>query len=159
MWLMNCPKQNAEVVALAQQVNKSGVFAIIKKDYFPFVLALIPISLFYFTFGCPIKFFTGISCLGCGMSRAAFSLLQFDICQAVHYHPLIFLMPVTAVVLFIRKRLPKRACSIIFVVIATMFVGVYVYRMLFLNGDVVCFAPEEGFMYKVFKFITGSSGI
>lgn len=156
---MSCPKQNAEVVDLAQQANKGGVFAIIKKDYLPFILALIPIMLFYFTLGCPIKFFTGISCLGCGMSRAAFSLLQFDICQAVHYHPLIFLMPVTAVVLLFRNRLPKRLLTIIFVVVAVMFVGVYVYRMLFLNSDVVCFAPEEGFMYKVIKFITGSSGI
>lgn len=129
------------------------------KRFVPLAFATLPLLVFYFVFGCPIKFFTGVSCLGCGMSRAAISLLSFDVQQAVCYHPLIFLMPVTAVILLLRNRLPKKLLTIIFVVVAVMFVVVYVYRMVFLNSDVVCFAPEEGFMYKVIKFITGSRGI
>lgn len=145
-------KLNVEVAALVRQVNKCGAFAIIKKDYIPFVLALIPVSLFYLTLGCPIKFFTGISCLGCGMSRAAYSLLLLDIGQAIHYHPLIFVMPITAVVLLLRKRLPKKVCSVVFVVVAVMFVVVYLYRMFFLSDDVVCFAPDEGYVYKFLQY-------
>lgn len=126
------------------------------KRFVPLAFAMLPLLVFYFVFGCPIKFFTGISCLGCGMSRAAISLLSFDVQQAVYYHPLIFLMPVTAVILLLRNRLPKKVCSTIFLVVAVMFVVVYVYRMFFLNSDVVCFAPEEGFIYK---FIAGSGEV
>lgn len=126
------------------------------KRFVPLAFAMLPLLVFYFVFGCPIKFFTGISCLGCGMSRAAISLLSFDVQQAVYYHPLIFLMPVTAVILLLRNRLPKKVCSTIFWVVAVMFVVVYVYRMFFLNSDVVCFAPAEGFIYK---FIAGSGEV
>ena len=36
---------------------------------------------------CPIKFITGISCAGCGMSRAWMAFLQLDIAKAFAYHP------------------------------------------------------------------------
>lgn len=40
---------------------------------------------------CPIKFFTGISCAGCGMSRAWLSVLRLDMAGAFRYHPLFLL--------------------------------------------------------------------
>ena len=40
--------------------------------------------------GCPIRWFTGISCPGCGMSRAFISLLRLDFAAAFRYHPMIY---------------------------------------------------------------------
>ena len=43
---------------------------------------------------CPIKFITGISCAGCGMSRAWMAFLHLDIAKAFAYHPLFWLVPI-----------------------------------------------------------------
>ena len=48
---------------------------------------------------CPIKFITGISCAGCGMSRAWLAFLQLDMAKAFAYHPLFWLVPITVIVL------------------------------------------------------------
>lgn len=42
----------------------------------------------YMGITCPIKYITGISCAGCGMTRAWIALLHFDINTAFMYHPL-----------------------------------------------------------------------
>ncbi len=41
-------------------------------------------------FGCPIKLVTGISCAGCGMTRAWEAMFHFHIEEAFYYHPLFF---------------------------------------------------------------------
>ena len=48
---------------------------------------------------CPIKFITGISCAGCGMSRAWMAFFQLDIAKAFAYHPLFWLVPIAGIVL------------------------------------------------------------
>ena len=48
---------------------------------------------------CPIKFITGISCVGCGMSRAWMAFLHLDIAKAFAYHPLFWLVPIAVIVL------------------------------------------------------------
>lgn len=50
---------------------------------------------------CPIKFITGISCAGCGMSRAWMAFLQLDIAKAFAYHPLFGLVPIAVIVLLL----------------------------------------------------------
>ena len=53
---------------------------------------------------CPIKFVTGISCAGCGMTRAWKALLfHGDFRQAFYYHPL-FLLPVGFLALYLFKN-------------------------------------------------------
>ena len=47
----------------------------------------------YMGITCPIKYITGISCAGCGMTRAWIALLHFDINTAFMYHPLFFFLP------------------------------------------------------------------
>ena len=54
---------------------------------------------------CPIKFFTGISCAGCGMSRAWLSVLRLDMAGAFRYHPLFFLPPVVLVVILLKSKI------------------------------------------------------
>lgn len=43
--------------------------------------------------GCPFRFFFGISCPGCGMTRALLAALRLDFAAAFSYHPLFFLLP------------------------------------------------------------------
>ena len=59
------------------------------------VAAVVVLYVILESFGvtCPIKYITGISCAGCGMSRAWISLLHFNIHDAFMYHPLFFLPP------------------------------------------------------------------
>lgn len=40
--------------------------------------------------GCPFRFFFGISCPGCGMTRALLAALRLDFAAAFSYHPVVF---------------------------------------------------------------------
>ena len=59
-------------------------------------------------FGCPIRLVTGVSCAGCGMTRAWLSVLRLDLRQAFYYHPLFLLPPVGAALWLCRKKLPRK---------------------------------------------------
>ena len=54
------------------------------------IAAIVLVYLMYFAVGirCPIKFLTGISCAGCGMTRAWWFFLHGDLRKAFYYHPL-----------------------------------------------------------------------
>lgn len=56
---------------------------------------------------CPIKYVTGISCAGCGMTRAVLSAIRGEFSGAFYYHPLWFLMPIVAVILSVAKIIKK----------------------------------------------------
>lgn len=56
-------------------------------------LFIMYLVLHYSGIGCVFLYAFGIPCPGCGMTRAAFSLLRLDIIAAWRYNPLIFAMP------------------------------------------------------------------
>lgn len=118
----------------------------------PLMVTFALITPFYLTLGCPIQFFTGISCLGCGMSRAALALLKCDFSLAFEMHPMIFLMPLTAVVIFFGKKLPKKLTVAFFAVISVLMIITYIYRIA-TGSDVIHFAPENGFIYRLIKSV------
>lgn len=125
-----------------------------KKIPIPLIVVFVIIAPFYLTIGCPIRFFTGISCLGCGMSRAALALLHGDFSLAFEMHPMIYAMPFAAAVILFRKKIPKSIRTALFWILAAMMVFTYIYRLL--NGsDIVCFEPENGFFYKTITQIIG----
>ena len=57
--------------------------------------------------GCPIKFVTGISCAGCGMTRAWLAFFHGDLVLALRYHAFFPLIPAAVVVYIFRDRFPK----------------------------------------------------
>lgn len=65
-----------------------------KKDFFVvsgFIFAI------YFIFhitgiGCPIKYLTGVSCLGCGTTRAWLALLKGDVAAAFKFVAMYFII-------------------------------------------------------------------
>ncbi len=105
---------------------------------------------------CPIKFLTGISDAGCGMSRAWMCVLRLDFKGAFYYHPL-WMLPVPAVLVFmIKKKLPKRVYQVLVAAVISAFVMVYLYRMFFMpDQDIVVFRPWEGFIWRTVQFVSG----
>ena len=98
---------------------------------------------------CPILFMTGISCAGCGMTRAWLSLFRLDFGAAFYYHPL-FWLPALLIVLFLfEKRIFKQW----YWLWAALFLFVYGIRMFAGQGEIVMFRPEEGFLYRMFIFL------
>ena len=122
-------------------------------------LAVASIALLYVLFGviglgCPIRFTTGVSCAGCGMTRAYLHLLELDVSQAFHYHPLFWSVPLAAVAYLLRRRFPK-STRVVLAAIAALFVLVYLIRMLDPGCDVVVFAPRQSVFYRMAHRLSG----
>lgn len=124
----------------------------IKKTAVIFAVCLI-IALFYLSFGCPFRFLTGISCPGCGISRALMSLLKLDFADAFHFNPVIFAMPVFAVLFFVFRKQNKKT-AVTFGIMCLCLGVVYIYRMCSgVAPDVVYMHPEEGVIYKIVRSV------
>lgn len=128
---------------------------IIKND----IRALLLIAAFYAAMElagitCPIRWLTGISCAGCGMSRAWLALLRLDLSSAFAYHPLFWLPVPVALVLLFRRRLPGALVRWTVGAACVLFLVVYGIRMLQPEDTVVTFAPETGMVYRVFSRLT-----
>lgn len=126
-----------------------------RKKYFE---ALCAIAFFYLVIEllgitCPIKFLTGISCAGCGMSRAWLSLLRGDLVAAFSYHPLFFLpIPVTVLLLF-RRKLPVRFLVGTLVGAGILLVVVYFLRLADPENAIVVFEPQQGLIPRIIREI------
>ena len=56
-------------------------------------VAVAALVLYLIGVGCPIKFMTGVSCPGCGMTRAWLELARGHLAAAFAYHPLFWAVP------------------------------------------------------------------
>ena len=102
---------------------------------------------------CPIKYLTGISCAGCGMSRAWLSVLHGDISMAFYYHPL-FLLVIPMIILFLLKdRFSPKIRKILIGIFVGIFLVTYLIRLLFFQNDIVCVRPSEGIIEKGLLFL------
>lgn len=99
---------------------------------------------------CPIKWLTGISCAGCGMTRAWYAALKLDFVLAFSYHPLFLIPPIAIVMYLFKEWINKKVYMIVIVLIIALFIIIYVYRILFQQGEVVVFHPKDGLIYKIF---------
>ncbi len=124
-------------------IDARGVSAVLAVIIFYAVLQLLGIT-------CPILFLTGVSCAGCGMTRAWLSLFHGDIIAAVHYHPIFWMaLPAAAMILF-RRRLPKRISYGAAAIILAAFLGTYIFRLASPDDTVVVFHPENGLIARTF---------
>lgn len=114
------------------------------------ILAVFLVAVFYlFGPGCPQQALFGISCLGCGMTRAYLQLLQGNVKGAFFYHPLFPIVPFAVFLLFFRKKIPKTIFHITMIFIFSLFVFVYIYR-LSIHDPVLKFDIKEGWLYQLF---------
>lgn len=132
-----------------EKLKNLGVFLLIVLLY----LAFMTVS----SIGCPIRWFTGISCPGCGMSRAFFSLLRLDFAGAFRYHPLIY-----PVILFVpyyflgseKTHSRKAAKKILLIFLAILAIFLWIFRI-FHEDSVVSIDLANGAMIKYLKQISG----
>lgn len=101
---------------------------------------------------CPIKYITGISCAGCGMSRAWFHALTLDFSGAIEYHPLFWIVPILAVLLWLQNKHRPAARLGLGILLAAMLI-VYAFRMADPNDTIVIFAPTDGLVYRIGHFL------
>ena len=98
---------------------------------------------------CLIKITTGFPCPTCGMTRAVFSLLAFDIVQAFYFHPLVFLLPILVTVVVLRDIYFFKYVfysKVFWAFVIVLFIVVYVVRMILYFPDT---APLD-FNYRAF---------
>ena len=130
--------------------NKKTLEAIIGVAAVP----LIALVLYVTGIGCPIKFATGISCPGCGMTRAWLSALSLRFDLALAYHPLFWLLPLVIALVTFRKRISPRLYTGLLWTCIILLLGVWIARLalpmdsgvLFsspLHEDVVSIGPPK----------------
>lgn len=118
--------------------------------------ALAAIVLFYLIIEslgvtCPIRFLTGVSCAGCGMSRAWLALFRGNLAEAARFHPLFWLPVPGAALLLFRRRLSRRVFAWGMGGVCALFLGVYLVRLLDPGDAVVVFRPAQGFLVRLLR--------
>ena len=110
--------------------------------------------IFYFTgIGCPIRFLTGISCPGCGMTRAVISLFSHNFTDAWYFHPLVFILPFVILVFLLKERLPDKVFYAFFFFFFSAIIIVFLVRIIDPENDVVTFQLHQGFIVRAIKKI------
>lgn len=89
-------------------------------------------------FTCFVKLITGFPCPFCGMTRACLSLIHFKFLDAWNYHPLFWLIIPVLFFIITKKPLFKSTKKqiIFFIIIFSIVISVYVYRMIKLFPDI-----------------------
>jgi len=99
--------------------------------------------------GCPILFFTGIPCMGCGMTRACLALLRLDFSVAFSCHPLYFLLPALVIFVLFYDKIPKKPRNICLTAIIFLFIIVYLVRLCNPTDTIVKIHLSDGFFYRI----------
>ena len=114
------------------------------------LVLFILIAIFYMLdIGCIFKKLSGLSCPGCGMTRAWLSLFKGDIGKAFYYHPLFWMIIVIPAITLIRKRISDSLFNGILICCIVLLMGCYLIR-LFGDSDIVSFNPYNSLIIKAF---------
>ena len=130
-------------------------FARCLQKYQVLIIIAVAVVLFYAVMSalgitCPVKYLAGVSCPGCGMTRACLSALRFDFESAFYYHPLWIVMPPLAVLLiFLWAKRKKKAFCAVLVLFLLSLIGVYIYRLFYTETDIVVWEIEKGIIYPM----------
>jgi len=103
--------------------------------------------------GCPIKAFTGISCPGCGMTRAVVAALRFHFKDAFYYHPLFLLTPLMFLLFLFDEFVPSKIKKVSWTIIIIAFIIVYFYRLLLTDSTVTTIDIRSGIVLKLLHHI------
>ncbi len=104
--------------------------------------------------GCPIRFLTGISCAGCGMTRAVLAAFRLDFQAAFYFHPLYWLLLPTSLVLLFRRKIPAWIFKTSLTLVVIAFVVVWIVRLFFVDS-VLEFSPQDGAFFRLLEFLSG----
>lgn len=116
------------------------------------IIIFVYVCMHFMGIGCPIKFVTGVSCLGCGMTRAWGAVLRFDFDAAFYYHPLFAVPPAVLVIYLFKSKMNLKIYKIIMLTIMVAFITIYLYRLIYAEGDVVVFEPRNNILFRIFGY-------
>ncbi len=127
-----------------------------KRKLIESTLGIFSVILLYTVFhfvgiGCPIKFFTGISCAGCGMSRAWLSVLKLDFCGAFYYHPLFWMVPIGFGLFIFKRKISTKVFKGLVWTGLIILLAVYVWRLIDPNDNIVVIDIKNG---AIIRFIS-----
>lgn len=137
--------------------NIKRVFNFFLKNESYFCIAfflIIILSLYFLGIGCPTRFLTGISCPGCGMTRAVMQILKLDFNKAFYFHPMVFSLPIIAILFIKKDKINPVILNSLLVIIIVLFMIVYVMRLLDINDEIVYADIERSFVYKFIKILS-----
>lgn len=103
---------------------------------------------------CPIKYFFGVSCPGCGMTRACLSVLRLDFAKAFYYHPLFWVPPLFITIFLLKNKINIKIYKFFLFTIVGLFVIVYFIRLISGSSSVVTCNFKEGLLYKLIQYFT-----
>lgn len=121
------------------------------RSFFGICVAITAVYGVLFALGitCPIKYITGVSCPGCGMSRAMWALIRLDFSTAVYYHPLCFAIPPVGIGLaYFHAMRRRRAFSALLLGMSVAMVAVYLYRLFFVDQSIVTADLKSGWLVR-----------
>ena len=127
------------------------------KEYIIFALCFVALILIMMLLHipCPIKYLTGISCAGCGMTRALLSVLSLDFSAAFYYHPLwILLFPTALLLIVLKAKKKKTAFSAVLSCVVFLFLAVWIFRLAY-GDDIVAFDFDDGAINRAIQWIAG----
>lgn len=127
-----------------KRISKSQISAFLAVVFLYIVIESLGIT-------CPIKFVTGISCAGCGMSRAWLSVLRLDLQKAFYFHPLFWVPPIFVLVFLFKKHINKKIYNILIFTFLSLYVIVYLYRLIMGNDNIVVFQPENNILFRIIR--------
>lgn len=103
--------------------------------------------------GCPVRYFFGVSCPGCGMTRAWLHLLRLDFSGAFHCHPLFWTAPFIAAAFLFDDRIHPKIFRWLAIAAAALFIAVYTVRLIWFPGDIVVWEPENGMIRRTLRIL------
>lgn len=125
---------------------------LLRKACYLLILAFILLFLYH----CPFDYLLGISCPGCGMTRALFCVLMLRFDRALYYHPGIFLILPGFLLWFLDHirliTLKQRTKKVLLSAGIAALILIYFYRLLS-GSDIVHADISSGLLYRLFHYL------
>lgn len=97
------------------------------------ILIILPFNDFSPQQLCLFKNITGVPCPGCGLTRSYLALLKGNISHAFYYHPLFFVVPLSALLIIFmnvtKNKLHKKNSNIALTILVCLIIILYIIRM------------------------------
>ena len=126
-----------------------------KKEIIELFVCIGAILLVFWIFDLPciIKLFTGVSCPGCGMTRAYMSLLRLDFASAFYYHPLWLLVLIwVGIYALVYFKFPRAKDIVVAIGVLALLVT-YIIRWFLGPREIVNYDFEATIYYKIYSKI------
>lgn len=125
-----------------------GAFLQIQRKHFSVFVAIAVLVGYYYLIGCPIRYFVGVPCLGCGMTRSWIQVLHGNIGAAFYFHPL-WPCPILFILLYLFLRPKCKPMYNVFIMLfACLFIITYVIRLC-AHCPIVEINLRDGLIYRV----------